>query len=70
MLERAKETLRWIRVRRPPWHYLMRAVALAEFIDQLAGPLTAAPSSEGIIIACLGAMFAPVPKSRRDGEEK
>ncbi len=66
-----KERGSWIKERRlPPWHYFVRAVALLEFIDQLLGPISSMPSSEGIAIACLGALFAPLPKERKNEDGK
>lgn len=48
----------------PPWHWIVRVVAAFVLLDQATG-LTQIPSSEGIVIACLGAMFAPMPKEKR-----
>lgn len=65
----AKELTKWTRTHRPQWHHFVRLLALLEFMDQLAGPITSMPSSEGIAIACLGALFAPLPKERKSPSE-
>jgi hypothetical protein len=47
------------------WHELVRLIAGLLLLDQLLGAPSGAPSSEAIIVACIGALFAPVPTERR-----
>lgn len=46
------------------WHQWARLIALLVLVDQYVGPLGGIPSSEAIVIVALGAIFAPVPKSK------
>lgn len=55
----------WTRARKLRWHYVMRGIALFVLLDQLSGTwLTAAPKDTAIIVASLGALFAPLPKEK------
>lgn len=55
----------WSRSRKPRWHQIIRGVALFVLFDQLTGTwLTAAPRDPGIVVAALGALFAPLPKEK------
>lgn len=58
-------TLLW-KLRRIRWHQWARAVAAILLFDQALGTITGIPTSEAIIVACIGALFAPVPVERRD----
>lgn len=56
----------WRTLRQIKWHQWARLVAVLVLADQAAGTLTALPSSEAIILACIGALFAPVPTEKRE----
>jgi len=55
--------VRW-RHKLPRWHESARAIAAMVLLDQ-ALTLTSIPSSEGIVVACIAALFAPIPVERR-----
>lgn len=55
----------WLKVRAIKWHQYARGVAALVLLDQWLGPLGGIPPSEAIVVACIGALFAPVPVERR-----
>ena len=56
----------WHMLRQKQWHWWARIVAGMVLLDQAIGPLSGIPSSEAIVVACIGALFAPVPSEKRD----
>lgn len=46
------------------WHHWMRLVAGLILADQAVGTLSALPSDTAIVVACIGALFAPVPSEK------
>lgn len=52
------------------WHQWARGIAFLVLMDQALGTLSGIPSSEAIVVACIGALFAPVPVERRDSDRK
>lgn len=54
------------RLRRWRWHQWARLTAFLIILDQLSPPPDLLPVSEGIIVACIAALFAPVPVEKRD----
>ena len=52
----------------PRWHTSARIIAALVLVDQAIG-LTSIPSSEAIVVACVGALFAPVPTEKRRDRE-
>lgn len=52
------------RLRRLRWTGWARLVAGLVLLDQAIGPITHLPSAEGIVIVCIGVLFAPVPAER------
>ena len=55
----------WKKLRRIHWHQWARGVAALLLLDQALGAPSGMPSSEAIIVASIGALFAPVPQERR-----
>jgi hypothetical protein len=53
------------RLRQFRWHQWARIVAALILLDQALGTLTGIPSDSAIVIACIGALFAPVPTERK-----
>lgn len=58
-----KESKEWT-PRLPRWHETARIIAALVIVDQAAS-LTSIPTSEAIVVACIGALFAPVPTEKR-----
>lgn len=58
----------WTRLQHTKWHQFARLTAALVLLDQWLGPLGGIPSSEAIVVVCLGAIFAPVPSSRAKDE--
>lgn len=57
----------WIRLLLRPWHFWVRIIAGALLVDQVVGTVSALPRSEAIVVACIGALFAPIPiQKQRD----
>lgn len=56
--------IEWIH-KLPRWHTSARIIAGLVLLDQ-ALSITTIPSSEAIVVACIGALFAPIPTSRRE----
>jgi hypothetical protein len=54
----------WKKLRLTRWHQSARVLAALVLLDQALGPLTAIPQSEAIVVACIGALFAPIPTER------
>ena len=54
------------KLRRIRWHQWARGIAALVLLDQALGTLSGIPPSEAIVVACIGALFAPVPAERRD----
>lgn len=52
-------------IQRWKWHRWARVIALLLLAEQWWDLSSAIPSSEGIVIACIGAFFAPVAVSER-----
>lgn len=52
----------WRAARSLRWHQWARIIALLFLAEQWWDLSPAIPSSEGILIACIGALFAPVPE--------
>jgi hypothetical protein len=71
-VSRAKELFlkSWIRLRRIHWHQWGRLIAAMTLLDQALGPVSSIPSSEAIIVACIGALFAPIPVSRESEDRR
>lgn len=55
----------WKKLRRIKWHQWARIIAIALLADQLVGTVSALPGSEAIVLACIGALFAPIPVERQ-----
>lgn len=54
----------WDRFLWMKWHQAARLIAVLILLDQWLGPLGGIPSSEGIVVVCLGVLFAPVPTEK------
>ena len=59
----------WIKLLHMKWHQFARLLAALVLLDQWIGPLGSIPSSEAIVVVCLGAIFAPVASSRKREDE-
>jgi hypothetical protein len=59
-----KEIRAW-RHKLPRWHTSARIVAALVLLDQWASLGSSIPSSEAIVVACIGAMFAPIPTEKK-----
>lgn len=57
--------LSWTKLLQLRWHQWARLVATALLADQALGTVTGIPSDSAIVIACIGALFAPVPSERK-----
>ena len=55
----------WTKLRQFRWHQYARVAAALVLLDQAIGPVTGIPSSEAVVVACIGALFAPVPAVRK-----
>lgn len=55
----------WTSLRHFRWHQWARVIAAMVLADQALGPITSIPSSEAIIVACIGALFAPIPTEKK-----
>lgn len=58
----------WRKLQHMQWHQGARLAAALILADQAIGPLSGIPSSEAITVACIGALFAPIPVSRDDNQ--
>lgn len=57
----------WKRTRQLRWHQWARIIALMILLDQTKFiPGEALAPSEGIILACIAALFAPVPVEKKE----
>lgn len=63
MVEGGKRS--WTKLLHMRWHQWARLIAGVVLADQMLGPLTSLPSSEAIVVACIGALFAPVPVEKK-----
>lgn len=67
MGEVGKGRTTWQKLRLIRWHQWARGIAFLVLMDQALGTLSGIPPSEAIVVACIGALFAPVPQERRNG---
>jgi hypothetical protein len=56
----------WKKLLRLRWHQYARIVAVTVLLDQALGPVTSIPQSEGVVLACIAALFAPVPAEKKE----
>lgn len=60
----------WTTLRHTRWHQWARLTAAVVLLDQALGTISGIPSSEAIVVAAIGALFAPVPAERREEPRK